>query len=723
MTYLVNPAEPLILVADDDPDASHLFERYLIHDGLRVALAKDGSEVLELARKTSPDLVLLDVDMPAMDGYDACAELQRTPETSLIPVVFVTGRGAPQDKAHAFAVGAADYLVKPVTREMLLETVHRHLETRSRWYQAATAAELWDGAPLPKKFAQFRSDLIKTLGVKPEVEEKLCEIPSTDVYLFTKHLDISYEELAQAMAAFFGIGYMPCVQPESIQLGILPTAFCKKNYVVAIKDNDGGDAVVIVNPFSWGLAELDVIGNAFRNRPYRLVMTHRGGMRSLFVDSAESTVELIPEAAQKREIGGPEQLALDSLLTGEGGASAIEIVNALVTDAVRRRASDLHIQPGGEHIHVRYRIDGRLQELMPLPRTRLPSIVARIKILCGMDMTESRAPQDGNCKLRVDGREVELRASTLPTTHGEKVVLRILSSTADRYQLDGLGFPADLLSDFRGVLAARQGMVLITGPTGSGKTTTLYSALNYIHRPELNVVTVEDPVELDVAGISQVQVHDKAGRGFATTLRAMLRQDPDIIMVGEIRDTETAEIACRAAMTGHLVLSTLHTPSALSALPRLLDMGVPAYLAASSLIAVVAQRLVLRVCEECAYPYDPPPPLRAALQKTFGSLNGARFRKGRGCARCHRSGNLGRIGVYEMLTLDDDLRHLMTTGASPSELRAYVMRGGFHSLEQDAFEKAAAGLVAPEEISALGFDLARAVARDSRPLLRCAVPA
>jgi len=701
----------LILSVDDNPEVLQIFHRYLTAEGYEVRTASSGPNALEQLRTLKPDLILLDVDMPEMDGFEVCLALQRDPRLTYTPVVFVTARDADQDQARAFSVGAADYLVKPVKKELLLATVRKHLETRSRWYQVSAATDLWDVAPLPQKFVEFREYLIKKLRVGPEAVAALEQIKSSDIYLFTKHMDLTYEELAQHMASFFGMEYIPRVKPETIQLGVLPTAFCKTNHVVAIRDEEGADAIVIINPFAWGLAELDILNNAFRGGPYRLLVTHRQGMRSLFANEAPGQT---PSASGDHEVNVLEdekpRVSVDKLMEVAHETSAIDIVNALIADAVRRRASDLHIQPGKERVQVRYRVDGRLRQVMPLQSTQLPAVVARLKIMCNMDMTESRMPQDGGCKVRVDGQEMELRASTLPSTHGEKVVLRIVSQNSGMHQLDSLGFEPGMLRELRSLLAARQGMLLITGPTGSGKTTSLYAALTHLNKEEVNILTVEDPVEIDLEGITQVQVHDRAGRSFANTLRAMLRQDPDIIMLGEIRDLETAEIACRAALTGHLVLSTLHTQHTLGTLVRLLDMGVPAYLAASALNGVLAQRLAHRVCEECAVDYDPSSALKTALRQRFGSLDGARFRRGQGCARCQRRGTHGRRGIYELLLIDDDLRHLMAEGAAPSVLREHVAERGFRTLEEDAFQKACAGLIPPEEIVELGFGVAMAMA-------------
>jgi len=730
-----------IVVVDDDPDTLNLTKRLLANGGYEVITCSDSTKALDVIANVRPDLVLVDVTMPGLNGYQVCSYLQQNADTAYIPVVFATARDEEQDKARAFAAGAADYLVKPMTKDRLLTVVKKHLETRSRWYRAQTVGELeaeglaaletqaatgslapatartyrvrtapdfWDEAPLPQKYLQFRELLGAELNLGPEALGQLAQVRSADVYSATEHFDLTERELAEHMAKFFGLNYVDTVDPKSIQLGVLPTAFCRSNHVVAVKDAADTDAFVLSNPFSWGLHELDVLHQAFSGRPYRLLLTHRKGLSALFFDGAVEGKETSTISLQEYDdaLEGQRKVSMEHLLDTANQVSAVEIVNSLIADSVQRGASDLHIEPERNRVRVRYRIDGRMRSVMPLQSTQLPSVVARIKIMCGMDMSENRKPQDGGCMARVDSRDVELRVSTLPGTHGEIVVLRVLGQNIGLQRLENLGFEPDMLRDWRRLLAGRQGMILITGPTGSGKTTSLYASLNHLNTDEVNILTVEDPVEIDLEGINQVQVHDRAGRTFASTLRSMLRQDPDIIMVGEIRDLETAEIACRAALTGHLVLSTVHTQHTLGTLVRLFDMGVAPYLAASSLNGVLAQRLVHRICEGCAEPYDPPVELKHALEAKFGSLEQARFRKGRGCNRCLRTGTKGRVGVYELLLIDDDLRQLMTEGVAPSVLREHVTRRGFRTMEEDAFIKACRGIVPPEEIVHLGLGLA-----------------
>lgn len=698
-------SKPLVLVVDDDPDMQRLVKRFLESGGNEVLSVASGTQALQIAGDLRPDLILLDVMMAGMDGYQVCQQLQAHELTAYIPVIFLTAREEATDRARAFALGAADYLVKPVNKEALLAAVKRHLETKTRWYSVRVATDLWDDAPLPQKFAEFRETLVKQLELPLPQQQQLALISSTRIYSFAEVVGLAEGELAERIGRFFGLPYVDEIEGESIELGVLPAAFCRSKNVVVIRDEGGQLAVVISNPFCWGLDELDLLNRAFHGQSYRLIITRQSAISSLFFEDAVQVPEGDEAEQSDSDSGSVGPMSLDGLLASAKEMTPVDVVNALIADAVRRRASDLHIEPERMRIRVRYRVDGQMRSIIPLQKSLLPGVVSRIKIMSGMDPSENRKPQDGACIVRVDDREIELRISTLAGNHGEIVVARVLTQQGNLTQLDQLGFESAMLEEFRPLLHARQGMVLITGPTGSGKTTTLYSALTYVNSDDVNILTVEDPIERDIEGINQIQVHERAGRSFAATLRAMMRQDPDVIMVGEVRDLETAEIACRAALTGHLVLATLHTQHSLGTVSRLLDMGIAPYLIVSALNGVVAQRLVRRVCEGCAEPYDLPDVLYRALQERFGEFPRFGFRRGRGCGRCDRSGTRGRLGVYEVLVIDDDFRHLLSENAAPSALRTYAEERGFVTLEQDAFRKARLGLISPEEVLNLGFAL------------------
>jgi type IV pilus assembly protein PilB len=374
----------------------------------------------------------------------------------------------------------------------------------------------------------------------------------------------------------------------------------------------------------------------------------------------------------------------------------VRLLDALLGDAVRVGASDIHVEPQREGVRIRYRVDGLLRDMMTVPRNAGPSMISRLKIISGLDIAERRVPQDGRTRISVDGNTVDARVSTLPAIHGEKVVIRLLTTTEHVPELDGLGLLPDQLEVIRRSLQVSQGLILITGPTGSGKTNTLYAAINRVVTPERNVVTLEDPVEIQLAGITQVNVNERSGMTFARGLRAILRQDPDVVLVGEIRDRETAELALRASLTGHLVLSTVHTNGAVQALTRLVDMDIPPYLVASSLNLVVAQRLLRRVCDECSQPYVPTDEILATLAVDLDTLTQATPRRGAGCLTCGMSGYRGRIGAFEVLPITASLRRAFAH--DPTEETLLTAGQHFMTLQQAAIELAASGQTTFDEV-------------------------
>jgi type IV pilus assembly protein PilB len=379
-------------------------------------------------------------------------------------------------------------------------------------------------------------------------------------------------------------------------------------------------------------------------------------------------------------------------------APVVRMVDVVLADAVRARASDIHVEPQAGQLRIRYRVDGVLRDVMTVPRHASAAIVSRIKIVSGLDIAERRRPQDGRSKLTVDGRKVEARVSTLPSVHGEKVVIRLLPGAERVTSLQDSGMLPDQCEILMQTLSRNQGLVLITGPTGSGKTSTLYAAIQEVSTPDRNLVTLEDPVEVQVAGITQVQVNERAGITFAKGLRSVLRQDPDVVMVGEARDQETAELALTASLTGHLVLTTLHTNSAVSALTRLVEMGVEPFLVASSLSLVVAQRLLRRPCTSCAAPYAPSAETMLLLGLTAADLVGAAPLRGEGCPDCAGTGYLGRVGVYEMLPVTAALRHVLLTTPSEAALAAASIDVGMTTLRSNALLAASRGLTTYEEV-------------------------
>jgi len=389
-----------------------------------------------------------------------------------------------------------------------------------------------------------------------------------------------------------------------------------------------------------------------------------------------------------QDIGNLEEVA--------GQSPVVKLVNYLLYNAVRENASDIHIEPDDKKLRVRYRVDGRLYEKMRPPHQMHPAIVSRIKIMAELDIAQRRLPQDGGIHVLVEGRPIDLRVSVMPGNFGEKVVIRVIDPHKVLFNLESLGFTYDNLQRFREIIHSPNGIVLVTGPTGSGKNTTLYAALSELNSEEVNICTVEDPVECNISGINQFQVSTSVGFQFSTALRSLLRQDPDIIMVGEVRDETTANIAVQAALTGHLVLSTLHTNDAPGAVTRLLDLGVAPYLVSASLIGVLAQRLVRKICSNCKTEYDPPASIKRIVESTCGEV--PKFYRGVGCKKCRNTGYAGRIAIHELFVLDDGVAEMLNERVSTKKLRAKVLEDGMVPLKTDGIEKVKAGIVSIEEV-------------------------
>ena len=479
---------------------------------------------------------------------------------------------------------------------------------------------------------------------------------------------------------------------------IIPYAFAKANGVVVTAIDAASAEVVVRNGANVvALAEtrrvLDV--------PVHARLIDAGGfdelVSALYNGANAGAVALAGDLAQDLDLSRllQEVPKIGDLLDSQDDAPVIRLINALFTQALRDGASDIHIEPFETRSVVRLRIDGTLRDLIEPARALHAAIVSRVKIMAQLDIAEKRLPQDGRITLRVAGKPIDVRVSTIPTGHGERVVLRLLDKQAGRLDLSRLGMNDATLAHMDQLIREPHGIVLVTGPTGSGKTTTLYAALSRLDATALNIMTVEDPIEYDLDGINQTQVNTRIEMSFARALRTILRQDPDVVMIGEIRDLETAQIAVQASLTGHLVFATLHTNDAVSAVTRLVDMGVEPFLLASSLIGVGAQRLVRRLCLECRKPLTADAAQLRALG--FAPTEGTIY-TAQGCASCNRSGYRGRTGIYELLTVDDELRRLIHDRASEQALRSYAVSRGMRSLRDDGMRWVAQGVISLEEV-------------------------
>ncbi len=490
--------------------------------------------------------------------------------------------------------------------------------------------------------------------------------------------------------------------PEAVQT--LPQETCIEHCVLPLAKNGDNLTVAVSDPFDVLLLDDLNILSRCRVRP---VLSHPGAIKAALAtcfDSDRREVEDLLDEVEGQDIilaeNEEEVENIDlSLNSDSDDVPAVKLVNLVLWRALREKASDVHIEPMDHDVRVRYRVDGRLHEVMTPPKQLLPSLMTRLKILANLDIAIRMEPQDGKFQIKYEGRTIDFRLSTLPVIGGEKAVMRILDQSGVASNLEGLGFEPRCLRDFHAGTGAAYGMLLVTGPTGSGKSTTLYAAVQEVALPEVNVVTVEDPVEYRMNGVNQVPVNPKRGLTFAGALRSILRQDPDVVLVGEIRDTETAEIAVKAALTGHLVLSTLHTNDAVGAVTRLVDMGVDPFMVASSVITVAAQRLVRRLCQHCRQPIDVPERELLAVGYTESEIEGLQLHgpNASGCSRC-KNGYRGRMALLETLRLDSKIKRMVVEGRSAHEIKAEGLRKKMLTLRRVGLLNAMRGKTSLEEV-------------------------
>jgi len=478
----------------------------------------------------------------------------------------------------------------------------------------------------------------------------------------------------------------------------IPIQYFKRMGLVPLFEEQGVLTVAINDPANFQAA--DDLARRFGFKGIRMVLSPLGEIHSainaLFDQTSDEAEKMVQdlESYQSDDQVFTELEDLQDLMDVTNEAPIIRLVNVVLTQALRRLASDIHIEPYEKEIKVRFRIDGILYEIFSLPKRFQAHIVSRLKVMANLDIAEKRLPQDGRIKIKVANKTVDIRISVIPMAYGERIVLRLLDKSISILGLAEMGMAQKRLEIFEKLINKNTGILLVTGPTGSGKTTTLYAALNRINSMEKNIITIEDPIEYELKGVGQIQVNPKTELTFARGLRSVLRHDPDIIMVGEIRDLETVEIAIQASLTGHLVFSTLHTNDATGALTRLVDMGVEPFLIASSLLAVLAQRLVRRICPDCKEPFHP----EEATLEELGLPKDQVFYHGRGCEACMQSGYRGRSGIFELLVMDNDTRHLLTSGADSVKMKDMAVRNGMATLFEDGLLKVKTGLTTLNEV-------------------------
>jgi general secretion pathway protein E len=547
-----------------------------------------------------------------------------------------------------------------------------------------------------------RTGIVDAEALAKLFEENAADTRRLDEILFSS-TTFTEDEILKLFAETLAIDFLPEISASNVPQEFIEhvsATYAQHHYLIGLKDQDDPELTVAISK-PLDTAPLDNVSK-MTNMPVKPALASRAAITSAIDIAYEQKSSVIDEVAEELDSQNLDQLvdevsSSDDLLDVVNRPPVIRLVNDILFRALQLRASDIHIHPYETKIQIRYRVDGILYDTLSLNRNVLPLIISRIKVMAGMDIAERRMPQDGRCSVRVGQREIDLRVSTVPTSYGERSVLRILDKSTGMFDLDQLGLNSNDLKGFDKLINRSHGVIFVTGPTGSGKSTTLYAALNRIDSTVKNVMTVEDPIEYQLDSISQMQVASKKGVTFVNALRHILRQDPDVIMIGEVRDRETAATAIQSSLTGHLVFSTLHTNDSAGAVSRLLDFGVEPYLVSSSLLAIMAQRLLRRICSDCKQPYEPS--AHELREIGIGELDPkAKFYVGTGCDKCFNTGYKGRVGIYELMVINEQIRELIYAKESAGKIKKKAIELGLQTLRMDGARKATLGITTIAEV-------------------------
>jgi general secretion pathway protein E len=541
--------------------------------------------------------------------------------------------------------------------------------------------------------------LQKEQSATPSARERIGEI-------LVRTNRLSEESVMLALSHQWNIPYLPTIEVSEIDVSLtqfVPIAFAKKHLVLPLRRVGKTVEVAICDPLNQtAIDDLRILLKATIKViaiPPRVILGRIHNVYEQVTDKAEQAISDLADTSGISDQGLPN---MEDLLDANDEAPMIRLANSILFEASKQRASDIHIEPFEKEMTIRYRIDGVLYPILTVPKRLQSALTSRVKIMAGMNIAEKRLPQDGRISIRMGGREIDIRVSNVPIVHGERMVLRLLDKTSLSLTLEQIGLSDEGFATLSSLIKRTHGIFLATGPTGSGKTTTLYAALQKINSPDKNIITIEDPIEYQLKGVGQIQVNPKIDLTFGNGLRSILRQDPDIIMVGEIRDVDTAQIAIHASLTGHLVLSTLHTNDSAGAITRLLDMGVEPFLVSSSVLAVIAQRLVRTICKECKTSYVP---TREECDKLGAdAIKSKLFYRGKGCPVCLQTGYYGRVGIYELLLITDEIRSLILAKTDANQIKAKAISNGLLTLREEGIKKIIEGATTTEEILRVTHD-------------------
>ncbi|MEA1990953.1 MAG: ATPase, T2SS/T4P/T4SS family [Thermodesulfobacteriota bacterium] len=687
---------PLVLSIDDDPITLKLIGKLLSRSGYNVITVNSGLKGLQVISKNRPDLILLDVEMPGMDGYEVCDRLQKCKETAYIPVIFVTSFTRKEDKAKAFSVGAVDYLVKPIQKNILLQKVSTHIKTNAQWEKLRDRPQKYEKKAPPTSFNQFKEFLFDRLNLNSDKRNELSNISESDIYSTSLELGTDNSTIAQYMAEFLKLSYVADINSNDVQLGILPTPFCKSNHVVAVNDFSVGTAFIVSNPFDW-----DLLDNLKRftglEKTLKFMISKPENIDLLFRHEASTPVKVASIGKETQSDTAPAIETITKLTEAEiKKHPIIYITNTIIEKAVSERASDIHIEPKETNTVVRFRIDGDLMEFFSLKKNTANKIISRFKIVSGLDISEKRKPQDGAFSLIINNRKFNFRVATTSTPNGESVVMRLLEPEAKPKELTELGMTDEQADTLIRLVNRHSGIIIMVGTTGSGKSTTIFSLLHKTDCKTRSLMTVEDPVEYHIPLANQQQVNEKAGVTFEAILKSAVRQDPDILFMGEVRDTFSAKISIDFASTGHLTVTTLHTSNATSAIFRLERLGVDRGVMADTVLCIVAQKLLKKLCPHCKK-IDPISQEEIEMLSQFTDDIPSEVAHPVGCSKCHNTGYYGREGVQEILEFDPEIAEMVRSGAAVAEIRSFARERGDFQIGNHAADKVKKLIVSPKD--------------------------
>lgn len=733
---------PLILAVDDDPGILAALGRILGTKGVGgyrfVGIEHPEEALTFLEEEGPPDVILLDVIMPGMSGYELCSQILAREEWAYVPVVFVTVLGEEEDRARAFAAGAADLVSKPFDVEELLTRVRRYVEAESAWKELPR-----DGSPAgadadkgtkgpgvgsadstvrasdspdaeirespsdgdvfdPRAWGRFKDYLRTHLDPDEEQGEALDRAGPEALYALGSDLGLGERLVARFVADFLGVPSTSGIDPVDVKAGVLPPPYCQANLVVPVQSPEGEKGIVLSNPFDWETLET-VRKIWLRGRDPTVVVAEPQVIRAFFTYGEGGDPEEVERAAGEAETAKlnadrPVEEAGGSPGSGpEGQIEIMALANELLRRAISERASDMHVEPKGDFAEVRYRVDGELYEARRITDEQSRRLIARFKALGEMDIAEKRKPQDGALEAVIHGRRFKLRLATTTTPHGESLVVRFLEPFSTPPDLESLGASPEQASTLQRFMARSAGLVLVVGPTGAGKSTTIFSLLSEVEGSRRSVITVEDPVEYRIPFANQQQVNEKAGVTFESLLRSAVRQDPDILLLGEIRDLFSAKASLDFSSSGHLTLTTLHSANSTTAIFRLERLGVARGAMADAILGIVAQKLLKRVCERCRE-IRPIETEERRLLRDFTDAVPETVPEPVGCPACRGTGFRGRVGIFEVLTFDPAVANLVREGASIASIREAVDRRGDVLIAGQAVEKVREHLCTPRQV-------------------------